>query len=158
MCFLQECLNLRIRTERVPVVSEHKQHHGGDALSFSGFSVAHSIENNVLQKHLQHTARLLVDQPRNTLDAPRRARRRIVEVGRSILISIISIPTLVSVLIDTNVKISILKFQFLSFCDLAVFVKMLLLSQSRASSQECCSCSTLLSSPSPVLYRHVTHH
>ncbi|XDV19218.1 hypothetical protein PO909_024733 [Leuciscus waleckii] len=43
--------------------------HGGDGLSLGVFSVSHSITNDVLQKHLQHTASLFIDQARNTLDA-----------------------------------------------------------------------------------------
>lgn len=41
--------------------------HGGDGLALGVLGVGDGITDNVLQKHLQHTARLLVDQARDTL-------------------------------------------------------------------------------------------
>ncbi len=41
--------------------------HGGDGLSLGVLGVSNGITDDVLQKHLQHTAGLLVDQTGDTL-------------------------------------------------------------------------------------------
>ena len=41
--------------------------HGSDCLPLGMFSVGDSVPDDVLQKHLQHTPGLLVDQARNPL-------------------------------------------------------------------------------------------
>ncbi|TRY54423.1 hypothetical protein DNTS_023693 [Danionella cerebrum] len=43
--------------------------HGGHRLAFSVLGVRHSVANNVLEKHLQHSASLFIDKTRNTLHA-----------------------------------------------------------------------------------------
>ncbi len=43
--------------------------HGGYGLSLSVLSISNGITDHVLQKHLQHTASLLVDQTGDTLDS-----------------------------------------------------------------------------------------
>ena len=43
--------------------------HGGHGLPLGVLSVGDSVPDDVLQEHLQHTPGLLVDQPRDPLDA-----------------------------------------------------------------------------------------
>ena len=40
----------------------------GDSLAFGVFSVGNSISDNAFKEHLQDTARLLIDETRDTLD------------------------------------------------------------------------------------------
>ena len=42
--------------------------HGGDGLSLGVLSVGDGVTDDVLQKHLQHTAGLLVDEAADSLD------------------------------------------------------------------------------------------
>ena len=41
--------------------------HGGDSLSASVLGVGHSVSDDVLKEHLQHTTSLLVDESRDSL-------------------------------------------------------------------------------------------
>ncbi|KFO61376.1 hypothetical protein N302_12813, partial [Corvus brachyrhynchos] len=43
--------------------------HGRDRLPLSVLRVGDGVADHVLQEHLEHTARLLVDEPRDALDA-----------------------------------------------------------------------------------------
>ncbi len=43
--------------------------HGGDGLSLGVLCISNGITDHVLQKHLQHTPGLLLDQTGNTLDS-----------------------------------------------------------------------------------------
>ncbi|KFO96020.1 hypothetical protein N300_13125, partial [Calypte anna] len=51
----------------LPLQSVHHIH-GCHRLPLGVLGVGHSIADHVLQEHLQHPARLLVDQPRDALD------------------------------------------------------------------------------------------
>ena len=44
--------------------------HGGDGLAFGVLGVCDGVANDVLQEHLQHAARLFVNQTRNPLHSP----------------------------------------------------------------------------------------
>ncbi|KFU93223.1 hypothetical protein M959_11565, partial [Chaetura pelagica] len=43
--------------------------HGRDSLPLGVLGVGDGVTDHVLQEHLQHAARLLVDEPRDALDA-----------------------------------------------------------------------------------------
>ncbi len=42
----------------------------GHSLALGVLGVGHGVANDVLQKHLQHATRLLIDEATNSLDAP----------------------------------------------------------------------------------------
>ena len=63
-CLLRRQMHLAAKAvESTALAFESIDHvHGGDGLALCMFSVRHSIADDVLQEHLQHTPSLLVDE------------------------------------------------------------------------------------------------